>query len=130
MVSSLIGMAGGSMKPYRVHVDNIDYDDTGVIVLIALYFIEKDERVSRTKLEAYIFNWNLKGGRIQNFQEITDFMLEKGLIRIRGRSYFKLYKLGKELTGFFPMLVNIKKWMDKILQDYNDKTGGDTLSAV
>lgn len=54
--NNLIGMASAHMANYRIPSGIVDIqpEDTGVIVLIALYFIEQDMNVSRTKLEAYI----------------------------------------------------------------------------
>lgn len=145
--NNLIGMASNHMKDYRFSDEQLDIqpEDVGVIILIALYFIANDNAVSRTKLEAYIlmldrmcfekrgvllFRWKLHGGRIRNFKEITDYMLRRGLIRIKGRSYFELDTLGKELGNSFAMLSNIKPYLDEILRKYKDETGDKTLSAV
>ena len=145
--NNLIGMASKHMENYRFSDERLDIppEDVGVIILIALYFIENDKAVSRTRLEAYIlmldkkcfkergvilFGWTLKGGRIRNFKAITDYMLKRGLIRIKGRSYFELDTSGKALGSSYAMLSNIKYWLDEILREYKDKTGSDTLSAV
>ena len=57
--NALIGMVSQHMKPYRFS-DNeakevgMHPEDTGVIVLLILYFIEKEPTISRSKLEYYI----------------------------------------------------------------------------
>ena len=82
--NALIGMASNHMKSYRLSEEDakevsMHPEDTGVIVLLILYFIEKEPTISRSKLEYYIllldrmcieqkgellFSWELKGGRI------------------------------------------------------------------
>ena len=58
---NLIGMASAHMESYRIYsmhngVLDIQPEDTGVIILIALYFIDQDKKVSRTKARSIPIN--------------------------------------------------------------------------
>lgn len=144
---NLIGMASAHMEDYRMYDGTVDIqpEDTGVIILIALYFIENDKKVSRTKLEAYLlmldricfkergvllFGWTLTHRRIRNFKAMIEFMLEKKLIKIKSRNYFELDTGSEKVISRFSMLVNIRKWLDEILRDYKDNTVEQALSVV
>lgn len=91
--NALIGMVSSHMRPYRFSEEDAKEvgmfpEDTGVIVLLILYFIEKEPTISRSKLEYYIllldrmcfekrgvllFSWELRGGRIPKFHKVYRF---------------------------------------------------------
>ena len=90
-------------------------EDTGVIVFIILYLIEKEEKIGASKLEYYLllldrgycndmgilfFNWCLtKNGRIRNFKKFTEFMINRQLISSNGSAYFTLLDRGQALLN-------------------------------
>ena len=147
---NLVGVAVDSMKDYRMSEDDskkmqVSSVDTGLIVLLLLYFIKAEPSITRTKLEYYIllldrkcfeerkiilFNWCLKGGRIKNFKKLIDFMIEKELISLKtNRSFFILEK-GNELSVKYSMLANITGWMNEILNDWGDNTASSMEASV
>lgn len=145
--NGLIGMASKFMSNYQLPdgVVKTRPKDTGVIVLVALYMMDKDKKVSRTKLEGYmiilnklclkkhnivLFDWDMQGRHIRNINTVTNFMLRKGLIQLKNRSYFELAEAGKDLTSCFATLINIRKWLDDMLKDYKEKTGEQTLAEA
>ena len=90
------------MKDYRMPTHKevgIDYDDTGAIIAIIIYFIGGERSIGITKLEGYLilldrlvmketkqhlFYWSLtKGGHIRNFKKVIDFMIEQQLISVK-----------------------------------------------
>lgn len=95
--NALIGMASKHMERYRFpEEDTVEVGmipaDTGVIVLIILYFIENEPNICRSKLEYYLllldrkcfkqtdvllFSWYLKNGRIPNFKRFIEFMIRE-----------------------------------------------------
>lgn len=132
---ALIGMARRHMKDYRLPDGYVDMPapDTGVIVLIILYIMDKEPNICRTKLEYYIlllerlcfdqkgvtlFNWHLKNGRIQNFKTFTDFMTLRNLIFPRG-NHFAVLSAGKTLLNQkVAFLVGISGILNGIITDW------------
>lgn len=147
--NSVIGMASKHMEPYRFSEEEAREvgmipADTGVIILIILYFIEHEPTICRSKLEYYLllldrkcfeqtdvllFSWYLKNGRIRNFKRFIEFMIRRKLISLKGYS-FELTKAGHDLGIFFPELINIKYWMDKLLRDFHLKNAKQTAAEA
>ena len=147
--NNLIGMAIQHMKDFRFsHNEAAEVgmfpEDTGVIILIILYFIDKEKKICRSKLEYYLllldkmcfekygvplFHWYLRNGRIKNFRRFTEFMINKNLIFSNGNAYFQLTDTGKTMGRFFAELSNIKLCMDEILSKWIDKTA-DQVKAI
>lgn len=147
--NNLIGMAIRDMKDFRFSKSEaievgMFPEDTGVIVLIILYFIDREERICRSKLEYYLllldkicfekrgvllFRWYLRNGRIKNFRNFTEFMINKNLIFCNGNAYFQLTETGKDMGKFFAELSNIKPWLDEILKKWKNKTA-DQVKVV
>ena len=148
--NALVGMVSKHMENYRFsQVEaaevNMTPEDTGVIILIILYFIEHEPKICRSKLEYYLllldrkcfldravllFNWSLKNGRIRNFKRFIEFMIQKQLICLKGSYSFELTEAGKTLSRFYAELVNIKHWLDEILHDFKYKTAKQTEAEV
>ena len=148
--NALIGMASQHMKDYRFSQDEaievgMTPEDTGVIILIILYFIEQEPTICRSKLEYYIllldrkcfgaknvllFNWDLRNGRIRNFKKFIEFMIRKMLISFQGNHSFSLTQEGAKLSNRFAELCNINPWLKEIMHDYKDKTAKQTESEV
>ena len=126
---ALIGMISKHMENYRFSPSEAAEvgmfpEDTGVIIMLILYFLDYEEKVCASKLEYYLllfnkicfekkgvllFSWVLKGSRIRNFKNFTKFMMDKKLISSNGSVYFTLDKAGKQLVDkYCAMLVNIK----------------------
>ena len=149
--NALIGMVSQHMTPYRFS-DNeakevgMHPEDTGVIVLLILYFIEKEPTISRSKLEYYIllldrmcfekrgillFSWKLKGGRIPNFIKFINFMIKKNLISHKNSRAFELQELGTSLGRLFAEFSHsIKQWLEEILRKYKQKTAEQTKAEA
>ncbi|MBQ9391186.1 MAG: hypothetical protein IJU02_03265 [Lachnospiraceae bacterium] len=148
--NALIGMVSNHMRPYRFSEEDAKEvgmfpEDTGVIVLLILYFIEKEPTISRSKLEYYIllldrmcfeqrgvllFSWKLKGGRILNFIKFIDFMIEKKLISHKSSRAFELQETGSALGTYYAELSNIIHWLEEILRKYKQKTAEKTKADV
>ncbi|MBQ7220750.1 MAG: hypothetical protein IJS28_07210 [Synergistaceae bacterium] len=149
--NSLIAMASHYMKPYRFSPDEAAEvgmfpKDTGLIVLLILYLLDFEEKVCRSKLEYYIllldrkcfgekgaplFTWNLKNGRIRNFDKFTKFMMEKRLIFSNGSAYFILDEAGQTIINqCSALLVNVKCWLDTLLAEWGDKTVAQMKNEV
>ena len=142
----LISSASQCMKDYRLSITEandvkITQEDTGIIILLLLYFIKHEPKISRSKLEYYIllldikcltqngvhlFSGDLKDGHIRHFKIFIEFMLKIGLIYPKNRRSFFITENGQVIcNSYFIELDNIKKWLDEILHDFEKATAGE-----
>lgn len=148
--NSIIGMASKHMEQYRFSEEEAREvgmipADTGVIILVILYFIEKEPNICRSKLEYYLllldrkcfketdvllFSWYLKKGRILNFKRFIESMIRKKLITFRGSNSFEPTEASRDLGILFPELINIKHWLDEILRDFGLKNTPQTAAMA
>lgn len=138
-----------AMKDYRMPTHKevgIDYDDTGAIIAIIIYYIGRERSIGITKLEGYLilldrlvmeqtkqhlFYWSLtKGGHIRNFKKVIDFMIEQQLISRKGISQFNLLRNVSNITGFDRMFDGIFHWMSMILDKYFRVTASELSVQV
>ena len=148
---NLIGMASKHMSEYclsevEANQVGISVPDTGVIVLIILFFIDKEPTISSTKLEYYLllldmkcfetrkitlFNWQLKGKRINNFKNVIMLhMIKKELISSKGRHSFQMTEKGQKIGQNFAMLANITYMLDEILSEWRTSTATSMKTAI
>ena len=125
-----------AMKDYRLppEIKGVNYDDTGAVITVVLYFIMKEPKISKKKIKCYllllnkicqykgkgdIFRWELD---FKFIDELIAFMKEKKLIRMNGNSKYQLvisespdFDYVKEKV--FPLISrNILAWLDSILK--------------
>ena len=148
--NELIETASKSMEEYQFPENGangvgIIVSDTGVIILIILYFIEHEPNICRSKLEYYLllldrkcfeangtllFHWSLKNGRIKKFKSFIKFMEWKELICLKGEYSFKLTDKGKALRVHYAKLINIAHWVEEILCELEHKTAWQIKSVT
>ena len=141
---ALVAMKDYCMLNYRDV--SIDYDDTGAIVAIIIYFIAREPSIGMTKLECYLicldrlskvetgnhlFNWRLtKSGNIRNFKKLIEFMIDKQLISRRGNYQFNLLNSVLKIKKFPLMLEGIQHWMNVILNKFYYVTAKDLKNML
>ena len=148
--NALIGMASKHMEQYRFSEEEAREvgmipADTGVIILIILYFIEHEPNINRSKLEYYLllldrkcfeqqgvllFSWDLEYGRVQNFKKFIDFMISKNLIALKNKKYFELLEAGKALSMLYTDLNDIEHWLQDILHDFGHKNAKQIVATT
>ena len=148
--NALIGMASQHMEQYRFSEEEAREvgmipADTGVIILIILYFIEHEPNINRSKLEYYLllldrkcfeqqgvllFLWYLEYGRVQNFKKFIDFMISKNLIALKNKKYFELLEAGKALSMLYTDLNDIEHWLQDILHDFGHKNAKQIVATT
>lgn len=144
LVPVIEAMKGYRMPNYR-NV-SIDYDDTGAVVAIIIYFIAREPSIGMTKLECYLicldrlskgetgnhlFKWSLtKSGNIRNFKKLIDFMIDKQLISRRGNYQFNILNSVLKIKGFPKMLGGIQHWMNMILNKFYYITAKDLKNLL
>ena len=124
------------MKDYCLpnNVGDIPDYDTGVIIVIIIYFIARDHSLCMTKLNGYIalldmqikadtgehlFRLNTDSrGLIRDFRLIINHMIALNLISPRSNHQYNLLKDVLNIKYFPHMLLRIKMWLDKVINDY------------
>lgn len=137
------------MKDYRLPYGkaSIANPETGAIMTIILYFIAKEPKATRTKLECYVilldklvkektgqglFHWRRnRKGLVSGFWRIFEHMTDKELVSKNGYSRFFILTETATIIQRLPlMLQELVPYMEHLLMSYDYYTAEEMQTLI
>ena len=147
-LNHFLNLSREAMRGYCLpnSVGDIPDYDTGVIIVIIIYFIAKEYKISKTKLNGYIVLLDMKAqeetgehlfnlstnssGLIRDFNLIIEHMINLKLIGPRAGHSFNLMNNILNIKNFPAMLSDIRAWLDEIVNDYIYMTAKQLVDLI